>query len=85
MTDSQSHQIEVMCARPPASPRWRPDPEIAWHDNRYPRNKFGTFVKGTFVERHRLGCVLLRRNAINKLAMLEVVKIHLHVLYNNCM
>ena len=38
MTDSQSHQIEVM--RWSASPRWRPNPEITWHHDRYPLNIF---------------------------------------------
>ena len=39
-----THGIEATCASPNgieakcASPRWRPNPEIDWHRDRYPRN-----------------------------------------------
>ena len=38
------HGIEATCASPNgieakcASPRWRPNPEIDWHRDRYPRD-----------------------------------------------
>ena len=39
-----THGIEATCASPNgieakcASPRWRPNPEIDWHRDRYPRD-----------------------------------------------
>ena len=41
-----THGIEATCASPNgieatrkcASPRWRPNPEIDWHHDRYPRD-----------------------------------------------
>ena len=39
-----THRIEATCASPNgieakcASPRWRPNPEIDWHRDRYPRD-----------------------------------------------
>ena len=49
------------CTCRPASPRWRPNPEIAWHHDWYPRNLFWDIRKTT-----RLECILLRRFAIIK-------------------
>ena len=40
-----THGIEATCASPNgieakcASPRWRPNPEIDWHRDRYPREE----------------------------------------------
>ena len=44
VNNSQSNGIEATCASPNgidakcASPRWRPNPEIDWHRDRYPRD-----------------------------------------------
>ena len=54
------NQIEVMCARQPASPRWRPNPEMTLASRSIPVKDIRNIRKTT-----RLGCVFLRRNANN--------------------
>ena len=46
-----THGIEATCASPNgieakcASPRWRPNPEIDWHRDRYPRDMINPAVR----------------------------------------
>ena len=50
---SQSNGIEATCASPNgieakcARPRWRPNPEIDWHRDRYPRDMINPAGKTT--------------------------------------
>ena len=53
-----THGIEATCASPNgieakcASPRWRPNPEIDWHRDRYPRDMINP-ARRNHVIRHR--------------------------------
>ena len=53
-----THGIEATCASPNgieakcASPRWRPNPEIDWHRDRYPRDMINP-AGGNHVNRQR--------------------------------
>ena len=44
-----------------ASPKWRPNAEIAWHHDRYPRHWSTKPARVISVKTTRLVCVLLRR------------------------
>ena len=53
-----THEIEATCASPNrieakcASPRWRPNPEIDWHRDRYPRDMINP-AERNYVNRQR--------------------------------